>query len=141
MFTLSAQIFGDQRTISAEQDALGITVTTSHGPQHPRNLNEALRLARDDLGEFLRRGERAGVPWGLCVSVAGVSAYYGDVRFCRNAGSGGGGLPSTELVVRIRRRWHDNQGPSAALENALEIICAYLGGRSERRAALHREGF
>src|SRR6476646_8791392 len=24
--------------------------------------------------------------------------------------------PSTELVVRIRRRWHDNQGPTAALE-------------------------
>jgi hypothetical protein len=54
------------------------------------------------------------------------------VRFCRSAGSGGGGLPSTELVVRIRPRWHDNQGPTAALENALDIVRAYLGGRSER---------
>jgi NAD(P)-dependent dehydrogenase (short-subunit alcohol dehydrogenase family) len=35
---------------------------TSHGPQHARNLNDAIRLARDDLGEFLRRGERSGVP-------------------------------------------------------------------------------
>ncbi|MCD6726127.1 MAG: hypothetical protein LT070_02695 [Solirubrobacteraceae bacterium] len=134
MFTLSAQVFGDQRTVSAEQDALGITVTTSRGPQHARNLNDALRLARDDLGDFLRRGERPGVPWGLCVSVAGVSAYYGDVRFCCSGG-GGGGLPSSELVVRIRRRWHDTQGPSAALENALEIIRAYLGRGSERRTA------
>lgn len=134
MFTLSAQVFGDQRTASAEQDALGITVTTSRGPQHARNLNDALRLARDDLGDFLRRGERSGVPWGLCVSVAGVSAYYGDVRFCRSGG-GGSALPSSELVVRIRCRWHDTQGPTAALENALEIIRAYLGRRSERRAA------
>jgi hypothetical protein len=72
---------------------------------------------------------------GLCVNVAGISASYGDVRFCRSARSGGGGLPSTELVVRIRRRWHDNQGPTAALQNALDIVRAYLGGRSERRAA------
>jgi hypothetical protein len=64
MLTLSAQVLGDQRTVSAEQDALGITVTTSRGLPHARNLNDALRLARDDLGEFLRRGERAGVPWG-----------------------------------------------------------------------------
>jgi hypothetical protein len=96
MFTMSAQVLGDQRTVSAEQDALGITVTASRGLQHARNLNDALRLARDDLGEFLRRGERAGVPWGLCVNVAGISAYYGDVRFCRSANSGGAGLPSTE---------------------------------------------
>jgi hypothetical protein len=135
MFTLSAQVLCDQRTVSAEQDVLGITVTTSRGLQHARILNEALRLARDDLGEFLQRGDRAGVPWGLCVSVAGISAYYSDVRFCRSAGSGGGGLPSTELVVRIRRRWHVNQGPTAALENALDIVRAYLGGRSEHRAA------
>jgi hypothetical protein len=134
MFTLSAQVFGDQRTVSAEQDALGVTVTTAHGPQHARNLNDAIHLARDDLGEFLRRGVRSGVPWGLCVSVAGVSAYYGDVRFCRGAG-GGGQLPSSELVVRIRRRWHNSQGPTAALENALDIIRAYLGRGSERRAA------
>ena len=116
---------------------LGITVTTSHGPQHARNLNDALRLTREDLGKFLRRGERSGVPWVLCVSVAGVAAYYGDVRFCRSGGGvgGGGRLPSTELVVRIRRRWHDNQGPTAALENALDIISAYLGRGAEGRAA------
>jgi hypothetical protein len=47
MFTLSAQVLGDQRTVSAEQDALGVTVTTSRGLQHARNLNDALRLARD----------------------------------------------------------------------------------------------
>lgn len=56
------------------------------------------------------------------------------MRFCRG-GAGGGELPSSELVVRIRRRWHDSQGPTAALENALDIIRAYLGRGSERRAA------
>jgi hypothetical protein len=36
------------------------------------------------------------------------------------------------LVTRIRSRWHDS-GPISALENALEIVKAYLG--SAGRAA------
>jgi hypothetical protein len=71
----------------------------------------------------------------LLVSELVANGVLGDVRFCHSAGSGGRGLPSTELVVRIRRRWHDDQGPTAALENALDIVRAYLDGRSERRAA------
>lgn len=134
MFTLDAQVLGDQRNIRAESDGLGITVHTSRGPVRARHVNDAIRIAHDDLGEFLRPAhQRSGVPWGLCVSVAGVSSYYGDVRFCRGGG-GGGGLPQSELVVRIRARWHDGQGPLAALENALDIVRAYLG-REGRRAA------
>lgn len=134
MFTLDAQVLGDQRTVTAEEDGLGITVTTSQGLRRAGSVEEAIRIAREDLGEFLRSAQRPGVPWGLCVRVAGVSAYYGDVRFCRSGG-GGSPLPQSDLVVRIRARWHDGQGPHAALENAIEIIRAYLGGRARRRAA------
>jgi hypothetical protein len=81
-----------------------------------------------------RRSRRSGYRWGVCVSVAGVSAFYPDVRFCRSGG-GGNGPPSSELVARIRRRWHDTQGPTAALENALNVIRVYLGRGSERCAA------
>jgi hypothetical protein len=38
-------------------------------------------------------------------------------------------------VVRIPARWHDGHGPIAALENAVQIIRAYLGRGSGRRAA------
>ena len=65
-----------------------------------------------------------------------MSAYYGDVRFLGGGGGGGGGrLPDTELVVRIRARWHDGQGAIAALENPIQIIRAYLERGSGRRAA------
>lgn len=134
MFTLNAQVLGDQRTVSAEEDGLGITVTTSHGLRRARSVEDAIRIARDDFGEFLRHAQRPGVPWGLSVAVSGVSAYYGDVRFCR-AGGGGAPLPDSDLVVRIRRRWHDGQGPHAALENAIEIIHAYVGRGRSRQAA------
>jgi hypothetical protein len=57
------------------------------------------------------------------------------MRFCRSAGNGVAVARPTELVLRIRRHWHDNKGPTAALENALDIIGAYLGRGSDGRAA------
>src|SRR6476619_4669358 len=46
--------------------------------------------------------------------------------------------PSTELVVRIRRRWHDNQGPTAALETrwTLAALDPTTAPRYPRRASL-----
>jgi hypothetical protein len=133
MFTLDAHVLGDQRTVSAEQDGLGITVTTSQGLHRARSMEHAIRIARDDMGDFLRPAQRPGVPWGLCVRVADVSAYYGEVRFCR--AGGGAPLPHNDLVSRIRRRWHERQGPHAALENAIEIIRSSVGRSAGRRAA------
>jgi hypothetical protein len=134
MFTLRAQVFGNPHTVSVDDDGLGVTITTPTGTRRVRNVESAVRTARQDLTEFLMPAQRHDAPWGLCVSVAGVSAYYGDVRFCGGGGRGNP-LPQNELVVRIRRRWHDNQGPLAALENALEIVQAYVGRSSLRRAA------
>jgi hypothetical protein len=134
MFSLTARVCVDERTVSANADDLGgITVRTSSGLRHARTISQALHIARDDLGPFLARGQRRDVPWGLSVTVAGVSAYYGDVRFLGRGG--GGGLPSNQLVVRIRRQWHDGQGPIAALDNALKIVRAYTDESRGRHAA------
>jgi hypothetical protein len=134
MFSLTARVCVDERTVSASVDDLGgITIQTSAGPRHARTINDAIRIARDDLGPFLARAQRRDVPWGLSVTVAGVSSYYGDVRFL--GGGGGGGLPSNELVVRIRKQWHDGQGPIAALDNALKIVRAYTDRPTRRQAA------
>ena len=134
MFSFTARVCVDERTISAAADDLGgVTVQTSSGPRHARTINQAIHIVRDDLGPFLARAQRRDLPWGFSVTVAGVSAYYGDVRFLR--GGAGRGLPSNELVVRIRRQWHDGQGPIAALDNALKIVRAYTEESRGRRAA------
>jgi hypothetical protein len=134
MFKFTARVCVDERTVSANADDFGgITIQTSSGPRHARTVNQAIRIVRDDLGPFLGRAQRREIPWGLSVTVAGVSAHYGDVRFL--SGGGGGGLPSNELIVRIRRQWHDGQGPIAALDNALKIVRAYTEESRGRHAA------
>ena len=123
MFSLDAQVCGATRSTRAEQDGSGgITVYTSAGPRRARNVNDAIRLARNDIGEFLLPAQRGGRPWGLRVQVGGVAAVYGDWPLLAGPS---GGRPDNSLVTRIRSRWHDS-GPLSALENAVEIIRAYL---------------
>lgn len=124
MFKLTAQVLGTTHSVSAETDgAGGITVTTSSGPVRARNINDALRIARRDMGEFLLPAQKPGRPWGLLVQVAGVQAVYGDWPLFPGRPDG---RPENSLVRRIRARWHDSE-PISALENALEIVKAYLG--------------
>jgi hypothetical protein len=122
LFSLSAHVCGSERSVSAEADGFGITVSTSGGPVRARSTNDAVRLARDDIGEHLRRAERrSGVPWGLRVSVGGIQAVYGEWPLIV-----GGGEPEASPVSRIRNRWDERSGPLSALANAIEIIRAYL---------------
>lgn len=61
LFSLSAQVLGRERTTRAERDGFGtITVNTNRGPVQARSVNEAIRIARDDIGTFLRPAERPG---------------------------------------------------------------------------------
>jgi plasmid stabilization system protein ParE len=133
LFSLDAQVCGLERSATAESDGYGITVHTSSGPVRARSTNDAIRIARDDIGEFLHRGERRGVPWGLRVSVGPVQAVYGEWPLL--PGGGGGGRVEDSPVVRIRREWNERSGPSGALANAIRIIRAYLpAGRAGRAA-------
>jgi hypothetical protein len=127
VFSLVAQVLGTTRSDSVTGDGVGFTAQTSTGPQSARSLRQAIEIVRRDLGPFLQRAERSGVPWGLRVSVGAVSAVYGEFP-------GFPGSPSavdrSSPVVRIRSQWHDGQGPLAALENALRIVEAYAGRRA-----------
>lgn len=74
-----------------------------------------------------RAPDRRKLPWGLLVSVSGVSAVNGAWPLL----PGGRGSVTEELVTRIRRQYKDGSA-LAALENALRIVRAYT---PDRRAA------
>ena len=130
LFTLDAQKCGFECHATAEADGLGITVYLDGQRQHARSLNDAIRLARGHIGEFLLAAERGGVPWGLRVTVPDGVAVYGEWPLVP-----GGRSPSFQNtpLVRIRNRWNGSS-PLSALENAIAIIREY-GPRSVRRAA------
>jgi hypothetical protein len=132
LFSLAAQKAGFQAHANVESDGLGIVVNTDAGPARVRNVDAAIRITRDHIGQFLAGASHGGVPWGLLVTVPEGSAAYGEWPL-----SGGAASPSFQqtLLARIRRRWHDH-GPLSALENAMEIARAYSGasGRTRRAA-------
>jgi hypothetical protein len=122
LFSLGGQKCGLERHATAEADGLGITVSLDGEIVRARSTNDAIRIARDYIGEFLQSAQRGGRPWGLMVSVSGGNAVYGEWPLL----GGGGGSPDFQNtpLVRIRNRWHDS-GPLSALANAIEIIRAY----------------
>jgi hypothetical protein len=108
MFTLTAQVLGNEQMTSARRDAAGaIVVTTASGPLGAASVRDAIRIARRDMGEFLLPAQRPGRPWGLRVEVSGVAAVYGDWPGFRGPRIR---ERERELVTRIRADWHDS-GP------------------------------
>jgi hypothetical protein len=133
LFTLIARNVVEVRTVTASSDGTTFFVETEAGTRHARTLQQAVHLARDDLGHFLAPIERSKAQWGLYVSVAGVAAFYGELQ-PNVPRSGGAPLPPGELINRIRDDYKPGDGPLAALRNATKIIGAYLG-RRHRAAA------
>ncbi len=91
IFSLEAQVLGTPLNVSAESDGSGITVHTSAGPVAARSVNDAIRIARRDMGEFLLPAQHGDRPWGLRVTVAGAQAVYGQWPLISGGGGGGGG--------------------------------------------------
>jgi hypothetical protein len=125
-FSLDAQVLGTEHSVRAETDGLGIIVHSSTGLRRAGSWNEAVRIARDDIGEFLRPAQRPGVPWGLRVTVPDGQAVYGEWPLLPGP-SGGGSFQQTPLS-RIRSRWNGSSAHSA-LENAVAIIREYIPRR------------
>lgn len=137
LFVLSAHVLGRTRAVSCESDGFGLTLTIGGEPRRVSNVREAIRLARDDIGTFLRRADTREKPWGLHMSAGGVSASYGSPAPGTVSFPVLSGPPAdpNSLVARIRARYNDDNGtPMEALANAIEIIRAYTE-RSDRRAA------
>jgi hypothetical protein len=127
MFRLQTQVLGTEHSVTADADGYGgITVHFSGGVRRVGSSSEAIRIARDDIGDFLRRAQRPGVPWGLLVVVPDGQAVYGEWPLS----GGGAGSPSFQQtpLAQIRNRWHDS-GALSALENAIQIIREYAPKR------------
>lgn len=135
LFALDAHKAGDSRHVHADSDGSGITVYRDGWPVHASSANEAIRVARDYIGEFLQPAQRGGIPWGLRVAVSDGVAAYGEWPLSRGGGEGSS-FQHTPLV-RIRSRWHDS-GPLSALENAIQIIREYTTRRRPRTASPRR---
>lgn len=131
LFALDAQKAGAERHVHAVADGSGITVHRDGWPMATRSVNDAVRLARNYIGEFLQSAQRGGIPWGLLVTVEEGVAAYGEWPL--SGRSSDNPQFSRTALVRIRERWHDS-GPLSALENAMEIVRAYAA-RSGRKAA------
>lgn len=131
-FELRAHFLGTRRSVSAAADGYGWQVTTEAGTVAVSSVEQAIKVARQHIGEFLRRVDHKP-GWGLRVQVGSVAAPYGDPDPEEVVFPGGPADPNS-LVSRIRNRWQPGDSPTAALENAIEIIRAYAG-RSRRQAA------
>jgi hypothetical protein len=132
LFTLVARIVAEVRTVTVTSDGSNYIITTETATRAARSLRDAIRLARDEIGNFLVSAERTKAPWGLYLSVANVCTFYGDAPPSVPR-AGGAPLPPDELINRIRDEYKQG-GPVSALQNAIRIVEAYLG-RRQRAAA------
>jgi hypothetical protein len=133
LFSLQAHLFTHTRYATLDQVGDRLVVNTSSGEFPVRTIGDGIRVARMEIGSFLKRAERSA-PWGLTVSVAGVSAFYGEPLPGSTPRVGPPTDPNS-LVAKLRRRWRPGDSAIAALDTATEIIRAYIGGRQRRRAA------
>jgi hypothetical protein len=133
-FELRAHFLGTRRSVSAAPDGFGWQVQTDSGHLEARSLEQAIRIAEQHTGELLRRVERRP-GWGLSVIAGPASASYGEPDPLQVALPGGRPASSDSLVARIHSRWNPGSSPVSALQNAVQIIRAYLGSGRGRAAA------
>jgi hypothetical protein len=123
IFSLAADVCGTEQQVSADHTRAGIVVFLPAGQVRARTISEAVRIAARQTDLFLQSAERPGVPWGLQVSVAGISAVYG--MWPPLMGPPIDANSRVSEAARIHKLWRDGDGPMAALENACKIIEVY----------------
>lgn len=133
-FELKAHFLGVRRSVSAEATGLGWQIETDSSRFEVRSFERAVQAAEQHIGELLRRvGRKPG--WGLRVVAGPASALYGDPDPLAPAMPGGPPAPPDSLVARIHPRWTPGDSPVAALQNALQIVRAYLGSSGQHSRA------
>lgn len=136
LFSLRAHVLGDERSITATSDGVGVTLSGDFGSRRTSSVDDALRIAHKYIAQHLREAARGDRPWGLVVSVAGFSALYGTPNPAAGVALGGG-MPAdpTSEPMRIYRRWRRGDSAMSALENAMQIIRATVDPHGRARAA------
>jgi hypothetical protein len=111
----------------------GLRVELDGQVQMYARLSHALNAVRDYLGPFLGTAERnRELAWSLTVTVSAGSAFYGTRP--PQLGGGGPAVAPAEQLAKIRARYHEGDGPIAALNNALQIARAYPPEPARRAA-------
>lgn len=127
IFELRAHVVGQPRNVACDNDGTGLVLHFPEGPRPAGTVREAIRVAGDDIGRFLRYADTRQKPWGLYVTVGTVSAKYGeDPPGTVSFPALGPPADPTTLVARIHSRYRPGDSPMQALENALQILRAYL---------------
>ena len=131
VFSLTSQILGEERGVTAEWRGRALAVISDQGVTHARSVNDATRVAAQILGPGLERAGKKKLPWGLHVDVAGMQAVYGDwpllqVPVRRD--------PRPTPLSRIRAQWKEGDSPLEALDNAIRIIHAFAERRGRKAA-------
>jgi len=126
IFSLTCQVGGVEHGVTAEQRTGGIALLTEDGVQFARSMERATRSAGEVLGPLLERARRGSLPWGLLVEVNGNQAVYGEWPLLPGpADPTRRRRPST--LSRLRALCREEDGPIAALNNALRIIEEFAG--------------
>jgi|GEM_PF-2294762 len=135
IFELHAQFVATHASAKAEWTHHGVIVETTDGHRHhARTLSQAIRIACQEMGYLMERGDRAGEGWGLMVAVGQVSVSYGNWPTGSPLRRPG---PEYDLLRRILAEYRPGDGARGALVNAAKVIEAYGGSDKliERRAA------
>lgn len=133
LFEFQGHVCGDQFSAVATARGREITIDCDGVVIRARSIDNAISMAADFVSSKLRPAVRTSAPWGLAVSVAGVSAVYGE--WPKFTGRPNDTLNERSPVVRIRRKLRYDE-PQSSISNAIEILRAYLPRvRSRRKAA------
>lgn len=65
LLSLDAQRCGQERHATAEADGFGITVRLDGHPVQARRATDAIRIAWDSIGEYLKPAQRGGRSHGV----------------------------------------------------------------------------
>jgi hypothetical protein len=130
-FTLTAQVLGNLMRLTATWSERGLVVEAPGLSRRATDLAGALSIARSHMGMFLCSAQQAQGCWGLHVSAGRICAAYGESP----VPLGPPAPPTGRLseLARLHQKWRLDDGPRAALANALAII--ELATDRQKRAA------
>jgi hypothetical protein len=131
VFELNAQFIHEDASASAERMGSMFVVNTPAGPRRAKDLSRAIRIACEEIGPLMERGDKAGEGWGLLVSAGPACVAYGNWPTGPPREPG----PELEGLHRILAEYRPGDGARAALVNAIKIIEAFAERRRLRQAA------
>lgn len=133
VFELNAQFIQETASATTERRGRVLFINTSAGIRRARDLSQAIRIACEEIGPLMERGDKAGEGWGLLATAGPACVAYGNwpAGFPREPS------PELEGLRQILAEYRPRDGARAALANAVKVIEAFAERSRQplRRAA------